>query len=95
MQGLNEIAENDPSIIEKTVKDLQSVSANINSYDTMIDMFIKSNSDLADNLANFRRFSHRLKMFLPEQLMLLILPINLLIMSQMILQTRLMRSLKL
>ena len=46
MQGLNEIAENDPSIIEKTVKDLQSVSANINSYDTMIDMFIKSNSDL-------------------------------------------------
>ena len=51
MQGLNEIAENDPSIIEKTVKDLQSISANISSYDTMIDMFIKSNSNLADNLA--------------------------------------------
>ena len=51
MQGLNEIAENDPAIIEKTVKDLQSISANISSYDTMIDMFIKSNSNLADNLA--------------------------------------------
>ena len=61
MQGLNEIAENDPSIIEKTVKDLQSVSANINSYDTMIDMFIKSNSDLADNLAKLQEVLPQIK----------------------------------
>lgn len=61
MQGLNEIAENDPSIIEKTVKDLQSVSANINSYDTMIDMFIKSNSDLADNLAKLQEILPQIK----------------------------------
>lgn len=51
MKGLNEIAANDPSIIERTVQDLQSVSENISSYDTMLEMFIKSNSDLADNLA--------------------------------------------
>ena len=61
MQGLNEIAENDPSIIERTVKDLQSVSANINSYDTMIDMFIKSNSDLADNLAKLQEVLPQIK----------------------------------
>lgn len=61
MQGLNEIAENDPSIIEKTVKDLQSVSANINSYDTMIDMFIKSNSDLADNLTKLQEVLPQIK----------------------------------
>ena len=61
MKGLNEIAENDPSIIEKTVKDLQSVSANISSYDTMIDMFIKSNSDLSDNLAKLQEVLPQIK----------------------------------
>lgn len=52
MQGLNEIAENDPEIIEKTIADLKSVSDNINSYDTMIDMFIKSNSNLSESLSS-------------------------------------------
>lgn len=38
------IAENDPSIIEKNSWDLQNTSLPImNSYDTMIDMFIKMN----------------------------------------------------
>ena len=37
------------------------VSANINSYDTMIDMFIKSNSDLADNLAKLQEILPQIK----------------------------------
>lgn len=74
MQGLNEIAENDPAIIEKTVKDLQSISANISSYDTMIDMFIKSNSNLADNLATLEEVLPEIKMLSQELLMLQTLP---------------------
>ena len=83
-------------LLKRQLRIYQSVSANINSYDTMIDMFIKSNSDLADNLTKLQEVLPQIKDVLTgTKLMLLILPINLLIMSQTILQTRLMRSLKL
>lgn len=66
MQGLNEIAENDPEIIEKTIADLKSVSDNINSYDTMINMFIKSNSNLSESLSSLEAILPEIQNVLSE-----------------------------
>lgn len=66
MQGLNEIAENDPEIIEKTIADLKSVSDNINSYDTMINMFIRSNSNLSESLSSLEAILPEIQNVLSE-----------------------------